>query len=133
MIKTKQIIVRWGPALLWMTAIFLASATPSVDLPRFGALDYAVKKMGHTLAYGFLALLYRRGLGWEKRRLGVAWILAVTYALLDEFHQSFVPGRHPSLVDALLFDAGGAAASLAISRLIWRNPQRQRSKNVDEG
>jgi VanZ family protein len=113
--QTKAIISRWGPSLLWMAAIFISSSTPSSDLPSFGSLDYVVKKTGHFLGYAVLALAYRRGLGWELRRSGTAWILAVLHALVDEFHQSFVPGRHPSLVDALLFDAGGAAAALWVS------------------
>ncbi len=128
MMNTKTIISRWGPALLWMTAIFISSSTPANELPRFGSLDYAVKKTGHMLAYALLALAYRRGLGWNMNRSAAAWILAVLHALLDEFHQSFVPGRHPSLVDALLFDAAGAAAGLwligALSR-IRRGPTPQ--------
>jgi VanZ family protein len=47
----------------------------------------------------------------------VAFVLAVLYALSDEFHQSFVPGRHPSLVDALLVDPAGAGLTLL---LCWR-------------
>jgi VanZ family protein len=116
----KTIIARWGLALLWMAVIFASSATPSYHLPRFGALDFIVKKGGHMLAYALLALLYRRGLGGGARRGVWAWVLAVAYALLDEFHQSFVPGRQPSLVDALLFDGGGAAAALTITWLISR-------------
>ena len=110
---------RWAPALIWMTAIFVASGTPASEIPQFGTMDFAVKKGGHFLAYGLLALAYRRGLGWEKGRLPAAWLLAVIYALLDEFHQSFVPGRHPSFIDALLFDGGGALTALALSMLLW--------------
>jgi VanZ family protein len=104
-----------------MIAIFIASATPAAEIPQFGILDGAVKKGGHFLAYGLLALAYRRGLGWEKPRLPAAWLLAVTYALLDEFHQSFVPGRHPSLIDALLFDGGGALTALVLSTQLWHH------------
>ncbi len=45
------------------------------------------------------------------------FILVLLYALADEFHQSFVPGRHPSLVDALVIDAAGAALALFLA---WR-------------
>ncbi|MBI1854398.1 MAG: VanZ family protein, partial [Chloroflexi bacterium] len=37
-------------------------------------------------------------------------------ALTDEFHQSFVAGRHPSMVDVFLFDGGGAMLALWIGR-----------------
>lgn len=117
MSNLKVMALRWGPAVLWMAAIFIASATPSVDLPTFGVWDTIVKKGGHMLAYALLAILFRRALGWQARPPGAAWLLAVLYALGDEFHQSFVPGRHPSLVDALGFDGVGAAVALFLS---WR-------------
>ncbi len=64
------------------------------------------------LGYGLLALAYGYGFRLERRKLKVAWLLAVLYALTDELHQSFVPGRHASWVDALLFDNLGAALVL---------------------
>jgi VanZ family protein len=115
--KLKIIALDGGPAVLWMAAIFVVSGTPGSDLPGFGSWDYAVKKTGHVLAYALLAALLRRAVGWQRRLPGVVWLLAFAYALLDEFHQSFVPGRHPSLIDALAFDGAGAAAALWIS---WR-------------
>ncbi len=115
--KLKVIALRWGPAVVWMAVLFAASATPSYDIPTFGTVDYFVKKGGHMLGYAVLALLFRRALGWQKRLPAIPWLLAVTYALLDEFHQSLVPGRHPSLVDVFLFDGGGAALGLLLS---WR-------------
>lgn len=124
-------MIRWGPALLWMGAIFVASATPSVDLPTFGLLDYLVKKTGHVLAYALLAILYWRALGRSSGRMGTAWVLAALYALTDEFHQRFVPGRHPSLVDALLFDGGGAAAALLLSGWALRIRSRPPSQTAN--
>ncbi len=118
----KLIALRWGPPLLWMTAIFAASATPGSELPRFGSLDYAVKKGGHVLAYALLAILFWRALGWGNRQSGAAWLLVVVYALSDEFHQSFVPGRHPSFVDVFLFDGMGAVAALLLVRWLRRKP-----------
>ncbi|MGZ6317289.1 MAG: VanZ family protein [Anaerolineales bacterium] len=126
MANLKSFASRWGPALLWMGVLFVSSATPSSDLPTFGFLDFAVKKGGHMLGYAILAMAYRRALGRETSRPMAAWALAVMYALVDEFHQSFVPGRHPSLIDALVFDGGGAALAIwlpmGIARLRSRAP-----------
>jgi VanZ family protein len=105
-------ISRWLPAFLVMTVIFGFSATPSNDLPYFGFWDTLVKKGGHMLGYALLALSYWYGLRFEKRLWWLAWLLAVVYATTDEFHQSFVAGRHPSWVDVLGFDGGGAALAL---------------------
>ena len=112
MVRIRSIMVHWAPPAIWMAAIFFASATPSTHLPSFGSLDYILKKTGHAVAYALLALLFRRALGGTNGHNGQAWILAVAYALVDEFHQSFVPGRHPSLFDAFGFDGGGAATAL---------------------
>ncbi len=46
-----------------MAIIFAFSSTPGKDLPNFGVLDFLVKKGGHMLGYGLLALAYWRGLG----------------------------------------------------------------------
>ncbi len=64
------------------------------------------------LGYGLLAFAYWRGFDFRRKRLWLAWLMAVLYAATDEFHQSFVPGRHPSPTDVFLFDGGGAAAAL---------------------
>jgi len=38
------------------------------------------------------------------------------YAVTDEFHQSFVPGRNPSMWDVLIFDNLGALVSIVLLR-----------------
>jgi VanZ family protein len=104
---------RWLPSIVLMTIIFLLSSIPSQEMPSFGSWDTIVKKGGHALGYGILALSYWFGMKWDRKRLWLAFVLTGLYALSDEFHQSFVPGRHPSLVDALVIDTGGALLVLA--------------------
>jgi VanZ family protein len=105
---------RWGPAALMMAAIFIFSSRPSTALPDFGFWDYFVKKGGHMLGYGLLALAYWRGLGLTRGRKWLAWGFAIGYAVTDEIHQAFVPGRHPSLFDVLFFDNLGALLGLIL-------------------
>jgi VanZ family protein len=111
---TKKTLLRWLPAVVIMAIIFGLSAVPSNEMTRFGFWDTLVQKGGHMLGYGVLALAYWYGLRFDSRRGWLALLLAVFYALTDEFHQSFVPGRHPSWVDALGFDSGGAAIALGL-------------------
>jgi VanZ family protein len=59
-------------------------------------------------------LMYWNGLRFDRRRVWLALLLAVFYAITDEYHQSYVPGRHPSWVDALVIDGGGAALALGL-------------------
>ena len=123
MAKIKSFLYRWGPAILLMAVIFGFSSTPQVSLLYFGSADYFVKKGGHMLGYALLALAYKHGLQGMKNPNRWAWVLAVLYALTDEFHQSFVPGRHPSLLDVFLFDANGAAIALWLRYCILERPR----------
>jgi VanZ family protein len=95
-----------------MGAIFWFSAQPSQNLPNFNWADRLVKKSGHATGYALLAMTYWRGLEWRKERWWLAWLLAILYALTDEYHQSFTPGRFPSLVDVFVFDTLGALFGL---------------------
>lgn len=105
---------RWIPALILMVAIFLFSSTPSKNLPNYGSWDLLVKKGGHVAGYSMLSAAFWYGFKFDPKKIWLAWVLAVLYAISDEFHQSFTPGRHPSWVDALGYDGGGAALGLAI-------------------
>ena len=97
-----------------MLTIFLFSAQPSTELPDFDWADRIVKKGGHMTGYALLALSYWWALGFRREKWWLAWAFAVLYAATDEFHQSFVPGRHPSIWDVLVFDNLGALISLWI-------------------
>lgn len=114
---------KWLPALILMLAIFGFSARPLSELPNFSWADAIVKKGGHMIGYGLLAFLYWRALDFRRGRGWLAWLLAVLYAVTDEFHQSFVPGRHPSVWDILLFDNAGALIALWFANL-FRNRKR---------
>jgi len=108
----RTFISNWLPALLIMLVIFWFSAQPSSELPTFNWADKLLKKGGHMLGYAFLAFSYWRALDFKPGKRWLAWLFAVIYAVTDEFHQSFVPGRHPSSWDIALFDNFGALLSL---------------------
>lgn len=105
---------RWLPVVAWMTSIFLVSHQPSTGLPDFGLADLLVKKAAHFLAYAFLAWLVQRA-WWPGAGswLGALVITAV-YALSDEFHQTYVPGRLGSLAD-IFIDVSGALSALLVT------------------
>ena len=113
---------RWLPSILLMAIIFAFSSTPSNEMPKFGLADYLVKKGGHMLGYGLLALANLRGL--NGKRPWLAWMLTVAFAASDEFHQSFVAGRHASIWDVLLFDNLGSLLGLWAARLFQTRNQK---------
>jgi VanZ family protein len=87
-------------ALGQMALLWWLSAQPATGM----GLPHPWDKGAHFLAYALLALLWRLGLG----RFWGAFLLASGYGVVDEWHQSFVPGREAFGWD-LLADALGAA------------------------
>lgn len=118
MFRLKNFLQRWGFAILLMLAIFAFSSRPSNEIPRFGSVDSIVKKGGHMLGYALLALAYWRGFEFKRGKAWLAWMLAVLYAVTDEFHQAFVPGRRPSPLDVLLFDNFGTLIGLFVFAIL---------------
>jgi VanZ family protein len=126
-------ISRWLPTLLMILVIFWFSAQPGSELLPFDWADKILKKGGHMVGYALLALLYWRAFEWKEERRWIAWLLAVLYAVTDEFHQSFVPGRYPSIWDILIFDNFGALISLWLANTYRKEKRpdsaRQSSKS----
>lgn len=117
------------PALLWGGAIFVSSSIASADLPKLDI--WSADKIVHFGVYFVLAALVHRALrhpaapkGVREHHLLVMIVVTALYGLSDEIHQSFVPGRNPSLLD-LLADAGGAVL-YALLFLLW-NRHRPRA------
>lgn len=116
-----------------MLIIFLISARTPSELPHFDWADRIVKKGGHAIGYALLAAAYWRALGFREKRWWLAWCFAVLYAVTDEFHQSFVPGRYPSVWDVLLFDNLGALVSIWLLRPYKRQRSDSPSPIVEGG
>lgn len=111
-------ILKWLPAALMMLIIFIVSSQPASDLPNFDWADRIVKKSGHMIGYALLSLSYWRAFHFEQEKRTLAWCLAILYAITDEFHQSFVLGRSPSVWDVAIFDNLGALISLWLFAMV---------------
>ena len=105
----------WLPPVLWMALIFhFSSGRIFVASPVYWQ-DFTVKKIGHVLLFGFLAILVYRGLRGEgvPRKKAAIWavIFATFYGATDEFHQMFTQGREARVRDVFI---DGFGASLAV-------------------
>lgn len=110
------LFLRWLPAFVLMVIIFSLSSLPASSLPYLGALDVVFKKGGHALGYGLLGLAYFYALP-PRLSHGYRWVLAllmaVLFALSDEYHQHFVEGRGSTITDVII-DTAGAVVALAL-------------------
>lgn len=111
-------MLRMAPMLMTMGAIFYFShmAGDELDFPTFFGAD----KIAHLSEYGLLALSTLPLFSFSSKKdrplliIGVMLITCLGYGILDEFHQSFVPGRDVSGAD-LLADCCGAL----LAGLLW--------------
>ncbi len=89
-----------------------------------GILHTLLRKLAHLTTYAVLTLLlYRTVTGrWLAWRPSIAWRCvagASLFALIDEFHQLFVPERGASLLDCGI-DTTGAVLAMLLLYGRWR-------------
>ena len=89
-----------------MALIFVLSAQPNLN-SGLGVWDLVLRKLAHMTEFGLLWALWLRALG----RPLTATAITLAYAATDEWHQTFVRGRHGSPIDVGI-DAVGALIGL---------------------
>lgn len=115
MLRDKEFTFYVLPPILWALAIFVGSSIPSEDFPDLKIFSY--DKLIHFGVFLVLALLTYRALRHQTRfpelaRSPLLYTIALVaaYGALDEFHQSFIPGRRPDLADFFADTLGGVFA-----------------------
>jgi hypothetical protein len=104
-------LVRWLPVVAWAGLIFALSSVPDLGT-GLGGWDLVLRKIAHAAEYAILGALLVRATG----KPIVALALGTLYAISDEIHQSFVPGRLGSPLDVAI-DAVGVAIGVALWQL----------------
>ena len=120
------------PMVFWAGLIFLASSIPSTKMPHLSVLAYD-KLIHGTIFFVFGLLLHR---AFEPRsdqkrfpwlRLAIVLFVVMLYGAIDEFHQSFVPGRSVDFFDFLADTIGGVMAVFVLIILSIRREYRERT------
>jgi VanZ family protein len=101
----------WLPVVLWAALIFTFSSIPDLGT-GLGGWDTVLRKLAHTVEYAVLGALLLRAVA----NVPLAVALGTLYAVTDEIHQAFVPGRLGSPVDVAI-DAVGVLCGVALWRL----------------
>jgi VanZ family protein len=135
----RRFVKYWMPAILWMALIFVGSTdilsaehtsrflvpflrwiNPQISCATLNLIQIIIRKLGHLTEYAILAaLLWRALIGGTRLRSKMSMLFAAVavacavFAASDEFHQSFIPSRTPSIHDVMI-DICGALIGLAI-------------------
>ncbi len=105
-----RVLSRFGPPIALMAVIFFLSAQPDLN-SGLGVWDTIGRKLIHMASFGLLWLLWQRALATPV--VYPAILITLAYAALDEYHQTFVEGRHGTPADVLI-DAVGIAIAVAL-------------------
>ena len=109
--NTSRII---GPLILWLF--------PNTSPETLDVVHFIMRKIAHFTEYAILGFLAARAFRTSPRpAIRQRWFLicatlVVIYALLDEYHQSFVPSRTASIFDSMIDIAGGLTALLIVRK-----------------
>ncbi len=100
----------WLPVVAWAGLIFAFSSVPDLGT-GLGTWDVVLRKLAHTAEFAVLGALLLRAL----RSKLPAFAAGVAYAISDELHQHFVPGRRGAPLDVLIDTVG-----VGLGILAWR-------------
>lgn len=151
-------IIRFVPVIIMMIVIFAFSAMPGEESsdtsmkflnpllhimegishhklgPDFeNSLHWFIRKAAHFSEYAFFGILVLNAFYTKEKTLlslGVfSEIFVLLYAINDEIHQYFVPGRYAALLDVCI-DSSGALLGILVVLLII-NSRRKRKRNIE--
>jgi VanZ family protein len=126
--------VRWKlPAVFWASLILVLTSYPTLDTPDLGF--EAQDKLAHFGFYFVLGFLIVRALSENdsariRTALWRALAIGVLFALFDEAHQLFIPGRSCEFYDASA-DVIGILLSLLAFLLLHRTKVKQNKMALD--
>ena len=105
----------WGPVVLQMAVIFMASSIPNLTRLPGDVPDWFGHGVGYAILGGFALRAFSGG---RLRGVTAVAVLAavgfsVAYGVTDELHQLLVPGRSAALADVAADAAGASLAAAA--------------------
>ena len=138
--------------IFWMGLIFFFSAKPAVQsakmstsvgkmigrvvVPEFEEWSdtkqdaFAVRKSAHACEYAALSVLffvnYKKKSRKIKQIVGMSALSTALYAVTDEIHQLFVPGRSGQITDVILDSCGGLIGAVLSAIILYLIRKRKK-------
>jgi VanZ family protein len=143
--STKRLLRVWFPTAVWLAIIATESTdlgsaqhTGRILYPifhflfhmnqeTFAAWHLFLRKTGHVIGYSILSVLFFRSWRVTFPRLNTQWCLpwaavallsTALVAVLDEWHQSFLPSRTGTVRDVILDSTAALVAQIAVFALL---------------
>ena len=150
-------ILPWTLVILWMAVIFLFShqpATESSDLSsgitktiadiitstapdiklNQESLHFFIRKCAHFGVYLILGILIANSLSHYNmsglKVILLAFLICGLYAISDEIHQLYVPGRSGQVSDVLIDSSGGLVGILSLVAIKSWLLKKRNSQNI---
>ena len=110
----------------YMLLISSLSHTPQEDIPEsITSGPDNTDLLFHFVEYSILGFLLFRSITSDElltfHPFYGSLLIGISFAILDEFHQSFVPGRHMSSIDMLFDSLGIVFGTFICSRIAFNS------------
>lgn len=127
-------IIAWLYVVLWCGVIFFFSSIPDLKIKEIGFWDFVLRKIAHITEYAILSILlvnafFVSTVNFKKFKMYfLSFILSMIYAISDELHQYFVPGRFFSITDIFIDSVGAIIGVIMWDRFLrfrfYKNPKK---------
>jgi VanZ family protein len=119
--EKRKIYLIYIPLIIYWIFLFIVTSLPAPSVPSFEVGD----KVKHFAAFFGLSVLLSLTLLYQNKNLlvkryylGATFIIASIYGFLDEFHQSFIPGRSSEFLDWVADSLGALVGILFIFYMV---------------
>ena len=120
--------------ILWMLLIFIMSSANGAqsdnqsgfivniisnlfNISNLETLNHIIRKIAHLTEYLILGLLVHNLIKQYNKKWYIALIICILYAISDELHQGFTPGRSPQILDVFI-DTIGSITGISLLHFI---------------
>lgn len=125
-----------GKLTTWVLNLLVpdfANFSPEKQEAVRSTVGLIVRKLAHFSEYALLGFSLMLHIAQIQKKTAVclpvlwAWGIGTLYAASDEFHQGFVAGRGPSIVDVTIDSAGVIAGVLFLAWILLRKTKKKAS------
>ena len=132
--KEKKKIISTLLVIIWMAIIFIMSSFNAADssnqsnfivdiivcifnINNTEIISVIIRKLAHFTEYLILGVLVTNMLRYYNKKTYISIIICILYAMSDEVHQLFVPGRSCQILD-IIIDTLGSSTGIILYNIL---------------